>query len=66
MRVHRTTVKGKPAYQYGNTGAKYPYKPGDKAGREAAKNGRSTKPLASNTERGIPPICDRLRGGVWT
>jgi len=37
MPIRRTTVNGKPAYQYGTTGAKYPYTPGDKLSRERAK-----------------------------
>lgn len=37
MPVHRTTSNGKPAYQWGNSGKKYTYKPGDKASRERAK-----------------------------
>ena len=54
MPVHRTTVKGKPAYQYGNTGAKYPYKPGDKAGREAAKKRAIDQALAIQYRTGNP------------
>lgn len=37
MPVHKTTSNGKPAYQWGNHGKKYTYKPGDKASRERAK-----------------------------
>ncbi len=37
MPVHRTTKDGKPAYQWGTSGAKYTYTPGSKASREAAK-----------------------------
>jgi hypothetical protein len=37
MPVHRTTKNGKPAFQYGATGAKYTYTPGNSASREAAK-----------------------------
>lgn len=37
MPVRRTTTNGKPAYQWGITGKKYPYTPGNKASRERAK-----------------------------
>lgn len=37
MPIRRTTVKGKPAYQWGTHGKKYPYSPGNKASREQAK-----------------------------
>ena len=37
MPVHKTTKDGKPAYQWGNSGVKYTYTPGDAASRERAK-----------------------------
>jgi len=37
MPVRRTTKNGKPAYQYGTQGAKYPYTAGDEASRARAK-----------------------------
>jgi len=37
MPVHRTMINGKPAYQWGKTGKKYPYTPGNVASRERAK-----------------------------
>ena len=37
MPVHRTTVKGKPAYQWGNQ-KKYIYTAGNKKSRETAKD----------------------------
>jgi hypothetical protein len=37
MPVHRTTVNGRPAYQWGESGKKYTYTPGNAASREAAK-----------------------------
>jgi len=55
MPVHRTTVKGKPAYQYGTTGAKYPYTPGSKASRERAKQKAINQGLAIARRQGIKP-----------
>jgi hypothetical protein len=37
MPVHRTTANGKPAYQWGTTGKKYPYTPNNATSRMAAK-----------------------------
>ena len=37
MPIQRTMKNGKPAYQYGPTGAKYVYTPGNAASRKAAK-----------------------------
>ena len=37
MPVHRTTVNGQPAYQWGDSGKKYTYKAKDAASRLAAK-----------------------------
>lgn len=37
MPVRRTTKNGKPAYQYGQSGAKYTYTAGNEASRARAK-----------------------------
>jgi hypothetical protein len=37
MPIKRTSVNGKPAYQYGDDGAKYTYTAGNAASRLAAK-----------------------------
>ncbi len=37
MPIRKVTVKGRPAYQWGEHGAKYPYTPGNKASMIAAK-----------------------------
>lgn len=37
MPVRRTTKNGRPAYQYGTSGAKYTYTPGNEASRKRAK-----------------------------
>ena len=37
MPVHRTTKDGKPAYQWGDSGKKYTYEPGNVSSREQAK-----------------------------
>ena len=37
MPVHRTTSNGKPAYQWGQSGAKYTYTPGNEESRRRAK-----------------------------
>jgi len=46
MPVHRTTKHGKPAYQWGSSGKKYAYTPGDaesraRAKRKAVRQGRA-------------------------
>jgi len=46
MPLHRTTKNGKPAYQYGTTGAKYAYTSGDAASRKAAKKKAIKQALA--------------------
>lgn len=46
MPIHRTTKDGKPAFQYGMSGAKYAYTPGNKASREAAKKKAIRQALA--------------------
>ncbi len=37
MPVHKTTSGKKPAFQWGDSGKKYPYTPGNKASMIAAK-----------------------------
>lgn len=37
MPVHQTTHNGKPAYQWGDSGKKYTYTPGDEESRKRAK-----------------------------
>jgi len=37
MPIHTTTKNGKPAYQYGTSGTKYPYTAGDAASRARAR-----------------------------
>jgi len=37
MPVRKVTVKGRPAFQWGASGKKYPYTPGNKASMMAAK-----------------------------
>jgi len=55
MPVRRTTVKGKPAYQWGTTGKKYPYTPGNKASRERAKERARAQGLAAAQRMGVKP-----------
>ena len=55
MPVRRTTKNGKPAYQYGKTGAKYAYKPGDEASRKRAKKRAIMQGLAIAHRRGQHP-----------
>jgi len=54
MPLHRTTKNGKPAYQYGTTGAKYTYTPGNAASRKAAKNKAIKQALAIARRTGKP------------
>lgn len=54
MPVHRTTKNGKPAYQYGTTGAKYVYAAGNEASREAAKKKAIKQGLAIARRTGRP------------
>jgi len=54
MPLHRTTKNGKPAYQYGTTGAKYAYTPGNAASREAAKKKAIKQALAIARRTGKP------------
>ena len=37
MPVKKTTVSGRPAYKWGDSGKAYPYTPGDKASAKRAK-----------------------------
>jgi hypothetical protein len=54
MPIHRVIVNGKPALQYGARGAKYPYKPGNKASREAARQRCIKQALAIQRRSGVP------------
>jgi hypothetical protein len=54
MPVHRTTVKGKPAYQWGNQ-KKYTYTPGNKASALAAKKKAIKQGLAVAHSQGTTP-----------
>ncbi len=49
MPVHRTTVGGRPAYQWGNHGKKYSYKAGNKASASAAKRKAGKQGQAAHT-----------------
>jgi hypothetical protein len=55
MPVHTTTVKGRPAYQWGTTGKKYPYTPGNAASRLAAKKKAIAQGLAVAHRTGTKP-----------
>ena len=46
MPIRRTTNNGRPAFQYGTTGAKYTYVPGNTASRQAAKKKTIKQALA--------------------
>jgi hypothetical protein len=46
MPVHATTKNGRPAYQWGNSGAKYTYTPGNVASRKKAKQKAINQGLA--------------------
>ena len=54
MPIHRTTKNGKPAFQYGTTGAKYTYTSGNAASREAAKKKAIKQALAIARRTGKP------------
>lgn len=54
MPIQRTTKNGKPAYQYGDNGAKYTYKPGSPASRLAAKKKAIKQGLAIANRTGKP------------
>lgn len=55
MPVHRTTKNGKPAYQWGEHGAKYTYIPGNKASLMAAKKKAMAQGLAVARRTGTKP-----------
>jgi hypothetical protein len=55
MPVHRTTKNGKPAFQWGKTGAKYVYVPGNKASMEEAKRKAIRQGLAVARRTGTKP-----------
>jgi hypothetical protein len=46
MPVHKVTVKGRPAFQWGNSGKKYPYIPGNAASMKRAKQHAINQGLA--------------------
>ncbi|MHB9044450.1 MAG: hypothetical protein ACYC35_00785 [Pirellulales bacterium] len=54
MPVQRTTKNRKPAYQYGDNGAKYPYTPGNAVSRTAAKKKAIKQGLAIANRTGKP------------
>lgn len=55
MPIKRTTAKGKPAYQWGASGKKYPYTPGNAASRLAAKKKAIKQGLAAARSMGRKP-----------
>jgi len=55
MPVHRTTKNGKPAYQWGEHGAKYCYVPGNKASMMEAKKRAIRQGLAVARRTGTKP-----------
>jgi hypothetical protein len=55
MPVHTTTKNGKPAYQWGQHGAKYTYTPGNKVSREKAKKKAINQGLAVAKREGTKP-----------
>lgn len=55
MPVRRTTVDGKPAYQWGATGKKYPYTSGNKTSRERAKKKAQAQGIAAANRMGGTP-----------
>jgi len=54
MPIQRTTKNGKPAYQYGPSGAKYTYVPRNPASRKAAKKKAIKQALAIQHRTGKP------------
>ncbi len=52
MPVKRTTKNGKPAYQYGDSGKKYVYTPGDPSSRNRAKKKATEQGQAIHARRG--------------
>lgn len=55
MPVHRTTVNGKPAYQWGSSGKKYVYTAGNKASMKRAKMKAIKQGLAVAYQQGTKP-----------
>jgi hypothetical protein len=55
MPVHTTTKNGKPAYQWGSSGAKYTYTSGNAASREKAKKKAIQQGLAVAHRTGTKP-----------
>lgn len=55
MPIHRTTVDGKPAYQWGKTGKKYSYTAGSESSRERAKKKAIQQGLAVAKRTGTRP-----------
>ena len=55
MPVRRTTVNGKPAYQWGTIGNKYPYTAGNKSSRERAKEKAGAQGVAAARRMGGRP-----------
>ena len=55
MPVHRTTTEGKPAYQWGKHGAKYPYTPGNEASAERARKKAAAQGFAVAKRTGTRP-----------
>jgi hypothetical protein len=55
MPVHRTTKNGKPAFQWGQHGAKYAYTPGNRASTETAKKRAIAQGLAVARRMGSKP-----------
>jgi hypothetical protein len=55
MPVHRTTKNGKPAFQWGKHGAKYPYTPGNKSSLTRAKKKAIDQGLAVAKRTGTKP-----------
>jgi hypothetical protein len=55
MPVHHATKNGKPAFQWGNHGEKYPYTPGNKASMARAKKSAIAQGLAVAKRTGTKP-----------
>ncbi len=55
MPVHRTTANGKPAYQWGNSGRKYTYTPGNVKSMAAAKKKAIKQGVAVAYRTGTKP-----------
>ena len=55
MPVHTITKNGKPAYQWGRSGAKYPYISGNKTSRKRAKQKAINQGLAVARRTGTKP-----------